>query len=189
MRAALNQLAAVGLHQRTAQSRPRLRVLSIHLRARVLVPASARSPIVTRTPKSRWWSPSHTLIPYAAGGGRHGQFRPPAPFHGMTVPASVPPLLFEPTAFAVAAPALAKRLRLKPQLICCAVPPTVPLLRCPLEPWSPWFRAAGLDAAEPTTGLKLVDLGLALEAAASGAGRRPRAAQPCPAAGWRAVSW
>jgi len=44
------------------------------------------------------------------------------------------------------------------------------LLRCPLEPWSPWFRAAGLDAAEPTTGLKLVDLGLALEAAASGQG-------------------
>ena len=48
--------------------------------------------------------------------------------------------------------------------------PAVPLLRCPLEPWSPWFRAAGLDAAEPTAGLKLVDLGLTLEAAASGQG-------------------
>lgn len=46
----------------------------------------------------------------------------------------------------------------------------LPLLRTPLEPWAPWFRAAGLHWAEPAAGPKLVDLGLALEAAVSGQG-------------------
>lgn len=45
-----------------------------------------------------------------------------------------------------------------------------PLVRTPLEPWTPWFKAAGLDWPEPATGPKLVDLGLALEAAVSGQG-------------------
>jgi len=45
-----------------------------------------------------------------------------------------------------------------------------PLLRTPLEPWTPWFQAAGLDWPEPTRGPKLVDLGLTLEAAVSGQG-------------------
>lgn len=39
------------------------------------------------------------------------------------------------------------------------------LLRCPLEPWKPWFAAAGLDWAEPDHGHRLVDLGMLLEAA------------------------
>jgi DNA-binding transcriptional LysR family regulator len=45
-----------------------------------------------------------------------------------------------------------------------------PLLRTPLEPWTPWFQAAGLDWPEPARGPKLVDLGLTLEAAVSGQG-------------------
>jgi DNA-binding transcriptional LysR family regulator len=45
-----------------------------------------------------------------------------------------------------------------------------PLLRTPLEPWAPWFAAAGLDWPEPAQGTKLVDLGLTLEAAVSGQG-------------------
>jgi LysR family transcriptional regulator, glycine cleavage system transcriptional activator len=44
------------------------------------------------------------------------------------------------------------------------------LLRTPIEPWTPWFRAAGLDWPEPTGGAKLVDLGLTLEAAVQGQG-------------------
>lgn len=45
-----------------------------------------------------------------------------------------------------------------------------PLLRTPIEPWAPWFRAAGLDWPEPASGHKLVDLGLILEAAAGAQG-------------------
>ena len=39
-----------------------------------------------------------------------------------------------------------------------------------MEPWTPWFRAAGLGWPEPASGPKLVDLGLTLEAAVSGQG-------------------
>jgi DNA-binding transcriptional LysR family regulator len=45
-----------------------------------------------------------------------------------------------------------------------------PLLRTPIEPWAPWFAAAGLAWPEPTQGPKLVDLGMTLEAAVSGQG-------------------
>lgn len=60
------------------------------------------------------------------------------------------------------------------------------LLRSPLEPWTPWFRAAGLDWPEPSHGPKLVDLGMTLEAAACGQGivlGRPSLARPWLAAG------
>jgi LysR family glycine cleavage system transcriptional activator len=44
------------------------------------------------------------------------------------------------------------------------------LLRCPIEPWRPWFKAADLDLAEPRNGPQYVDLGLLVEAAISGHG-------------------
>jgi DNA-binding transcriptional LysR family regulator len=44
------------------------------------------------------------------------------------------------------------------------------LLRSPLIAWRPWFAAAGLDSPEPTGGLAFTDLGILLEAAASGLG-------------------
>lgn len=44
------------------------------------------------------------------------------------------------------------------------------LLRSPLVPWLPWLAAAGLEASEPTRGLLFMDLGILLEAAASGLG-------------------
>lgn len=44
------------------------------------------------------------------------------------------------------------------------------LLRSPLVPWRPWFAAAGLDWPEPARGLRFTDLGILLEAAASGLG-------------------
>lgn len=59
-----------------------------------------------------------------------------------------------------------------------------PLLRTPLEPWTPWFRAAGLDWPEPADGPRLVDLGLTLEAAVSGQG--VALARPSLARSWLA---
>lgn len=44
------------------------------------------------------------------------------------------------------------------------------LLRSALEPWQPWFQAAGLDWPEPTTGLRADDLGLLLESIRYGYG-------------------
>ncbi|MDO8299814.1 LysR substrate-binding domain-containing protein [Lacisediminimonas sp.] len=37
------------------------------------------------------------------------------------------------------------------------------LVRSGLEPWQPWFKAAGLDWPEPSTGVRVDDLGLLLE--------------------------
>ncbi len=44
------------------------------------------------------------------------------------------------------------------------------LLRSALEPWQPWFEAAGLDWPEPSTGLRVDDLGLLLEMVKHGHG-------------------
>ncbi len=44
------------------------------------------------------------------------------------------------------------------------------LLRSALEPWQPWFEAAGLDWPEPATGMRADDLGLLLEAIRHGHG-------------------
>ncbi|RZS52152.1 LysR substrate-binding domain-containing protein [Sphaerotilus mobilis] len=44
------------------------------------------------------------------------------------------------------------------------------LIRSPLEPWSTWFRAVGLDRAEPVVGAQFNDVGLVLDAAAAGFG-------------------
>lgn len=44
------------------------------------------------------------------------------------------------------------------------------LLRCPLDPWKPWFDAAGLDWPEPEEGVRFVDIGMALGAARAGQG-------------------
>lgn len=59
-----------------------------------------------------------------------------------------------------------------------------PLLRTPLEPWTPWFRTAGLDWPEPSGGPMLVDLGLTLEAAVAGQG--VALARPSLAGAWLA---
>jgi DNA-binding transcriptional LysR family regulator len=47
---------------------------------------------------------------------------------------------------------------------------TARLLRSPLEPWRPWFLAAGLDWPEPAQGLQFNDLGLLMEATVAGQG-------------------
>jgi LysR family glycine cleavage system transcriptional activator len=83
----------------------------------------------------------------------------------------------------LASPALLARL---PPLKSPADLANTPRLRTPLEPWAPWFAAAGLAWGEPTQGPKLVDLGLTLEAAVSGQGvalARPSLARHWLAAG------
>jgi len=44
------------------------------------------------------------------------------------------------------------------------------LIRSPLEPWTTWFAACGLDLPEPAHGAQFNDVGLAYDAAASGFG-------------------
>ncbi len=44
------------------------------------------------------------------------------------------------------------------------------LLRSDGDPWTPWFRAAGLDAAEPTGGLVVQDSSVMVRVAAEGRG-------------------
>lgn len=76
--------------------------------------------------------------------------------------------LFEEPAFAVASPAYLKTI----------APLKTPndlqhanLLRSALEPWQPWFEAAGLkDWPEPSVGLRVDDLGLLLESVRHGYG-------------------
>lgn len=46
----------------------------------------------------------------------------------------------------------------------------LPLLRCELEPWTPWFSAAGLDFLEPTGGLVFQDSSMLVRAAVEGHG-------------------
>lgn len=44
------------------------------------------------------------------------------------------------------------------------------LMRCEHEPWTPWFQAAGIEAAEPATGLIFEDSSMLVRAAAEGHG-------------------
>ena len=47
---------------------------------------------------------------------------------------------------------------------------TLPLLRHPRQPWSPWFQAVGLRLPEPARGPLFSEMALLLEAAAAGQG-------------------
>lgn len=75
--------------------------------------------------------------------------------------------LFEEPVFPVASPAYIKAMG---GLNTPADLRKVQLLRSALEPWQPWFEAAGLDWPEPSQGLRIDDLGLLLEAVRHGYG-------------------
>lgn len=160
VRAALALLAAVPLHRRAVQRITRLRVCAPPTFARqILVPAlddfaAAQPDIELEIVLS---------IPYVGGAAagvdvevRHGS---PAEHHG--------DVLMHDVAVPMIAPALLERAG---GLAAPADLARVALLRSPLEPWKPWFDAAGLDWSEPLTGPRLVDLGLLLQAAACGQG-------------------
>ncbi len=75
--------------------------------------------------------------------------------------------LFIEPAFVVASPAYLKSI---PSIKTPADLRHAKLLRSALEPWQPWFEVAGLDWPEPTSGLRVDDLGLLLEAIRYGHG-------------------
>lgn len=75
-------------------------------------------------------------------------------------------MLFDDVVVAVASPGYAEQRRLQS-------PPDLAradLLRSPLVAWQPWFAGAGLEWPEPGRGPVFSDLGILLEAAASGLG-------------------
>jgi LysR family transcriptional regulator, glycine cleavage system transcriptional activator len=160
VRAALALLAAMPQHRRLAQGLQKLRVSA--------PPTFARQILVPELASFSAASPDIELevvlsVPYLDGqaGGADIEVR-----HGDAAALGGRVLLHD-RVLPMAAPLLVSRL---PPLRLPVDLAHAPLLRTPIEPWSPWFRAAGLAWAEPASGPKLVDLGLTLEAAASGLG-------------------
>jgi LysR family transcriptional regulator, glycine cleavage system transcriptional activator len=167
VRQALNQLSSIGLHSKALQSSKKLRIVSPPTFAReILMPQlasfTAKHPaleieVVVAIPYLNVEVPEADIV---IGFGPKG---------------AAQPLLFEPV-FVVAAPDFAKRNQVKQVADLVRPKATPPLIRCPIEPWAPWFAAQGLEVAAAAAfakqrgGLKLVDLGLMLEASAKGHG-------------------
>ena len=162
VRSALGLLAAMPLHQRTAQRVERLRVTT--------PPTFARQILVPQLEAFTRAHPAVELelllsIPYLDTAALDSDLEVRA--GDAATLGSDGALLLADRVLPVAAPSLIARL---PPLRTPADLAHAPLLRTPLEPWTPWFRAAGLDWPEPASGPKLVDLGLTLEAAVSAQG-------------------
>jgi len=161
---ALGVLAAMPLHQKTVQRLQRLRVSA--------PPTFARQILVPNLEQFSAKHPGIELevvlsIPYLDAG--HNDADVQVTF-AEDLPASDsagPEPLMRDVVTPMVAPSLLERLAplRSPSDLSHA-----PLLRTPLEPWMPWFTAAGLSWAEPTQGPRLVDLGLTLEAAVCGQG-------------------
>ena len=190
VRTALGLLAAVPLHRRGARQRQRLRVCAPPTFARqILVPAlpafTALRPeieleVVLSTPFLDGATPEADVEILHAAPGTTGTT-----------------LLMRDVVVPLAAPALMRQHGLiaeidphgRPRPSPLTDPAGLrdwPLLRTPVEPWTPWLHAAGLDWPEPDEGHRLVDLGLTLEAAAGGQGvalARPALARPWLRAG------
>jgi LysR family transcriptional regulator, glycine cleavage system transcriptional activator len=161
VRSALGLLAAMPLHQRAAQRVERLRVTT--------PPTFARQILVPQLEAFTRSNPAVELelllsIPYLDSAALDSDLEVRA---GDAATLGHGSLLLDDRVLPVAAPSLIERL---PPLRSPADLAHAPLLRTPLEPWTPWFRAAGLDWSEPASGPKLVDLGMLLEAAVSGQG-------------------
>lgn len=155
--AALGLLAAVPLHRRAVQRSERLRITA--------PPTFARQVLVPQLEQFTQAHPEIELeivlsIPYLDAAGTD------ADIEVRNGNAGDAPLMRD-IVMPVASPALLSRL---PPMKEPADLAHAPLLRTPLEPWTPWFRAAGLDWPEPAQGPRLVDLGLTLEAAVSAQG-------------------
>jgi len=161
VRAALALLGAVPLHQRTAQRRERLRISA--------PPTFARQILVPALPGFTQAHPEIELevvlsVPFLDLAGAEAELQVRHGAIGSFGPEITP--LWLDHLLPLASPALL-----------AGDPPRTPadlarlrLLRTPVEPWLPWFRAMELDWAEPDTGPRLVDLGLTLEAARCGQG-------------------
>ena len=172
--AALKLFAAVPLHRRAAQQTQRLRLTA--------PPTFARQILVPQLENFTAAHPQVELevllsIPYLnATGSSSGSDCDLEVRHGGHELGGT--LLMNDIVLPMIAPGLLARL---PPLHEPADLAHAPLLRTPIEPWAPWFAAAGLAWPEPAQGPKLVDLGMTLEAAVSGQGvalARPSLARP-----------
>jgi LysR family transcriptional regulator, glycine cleavage system transcriptional activator len=165
VRQLLNQLNSIGLHKKSIQAAKRLRIVSPPTFAReILVPHlasfTAKQPTIQIEVV--------VAIPY---------LNADVPEADVSIgfgPASVgQPLLFEPV-FAVAAPGFSKKYQIKTVADLVRLKSPIPLVHCPIEPWAAWFSTQGMalaaDAVSAKGGLRLVDLGLMLEASAHGHG-------------------
>jgi LysR family transcriptional regulator, glycine cleavage system transcriptional activator len=170
---ALSMLAAIPLHQRQAQGSSRLRV--------TVPPTFARQ----------------VLVPHLDAFSRaHGEvdIEIVLSIPHLNSPTSDPDTDVEVRYQALAGMPAAECLMadqvlpLASPLLLARLPPLrtphdlgdAPLLRTPLQPWVPWFIAAGLRRPEPHQGPRFLDLGLTLEAAVGGQGLalgRPSLAQ------------
>ncbi len=161
VRSALALLSAMPQHRRRATGRERLRVIAPPTFSRqVIIPELA-----SFTSDHPWVDLEFGLsLPYV---GEPGADADVEICHGGSQEALGGRPLMDDVLVPLAAPALFER---HPQLRTPAGLSELPLLRTPIDPWAPWFRAAGLDWPEPDTGPKLIDLGLLLEAAAAGLG-------------------
>lgn len=174
LRPLLAGLAALPLHQRDSQSRERLRITS--------PPTFARQILVPALPHFEATWPELELelllsVPFL------DETAPQADVEIRNGDVNEGQVLMRDQVTPMAAPALLARL---PALRAPADLRAAPLLRTPLEPWTPWLRAAGLDWPEPDQGTRFVDLGLTLEAAVCGQGvalGRPSLAAPYLASG------
>ena len=163
--AALKTLAAVPLHRRAAQQTQRLRLTA--------PPTFARQILVPQLEEFTSAHPDVELevllsIPYlhsSGSGSGSGSESDLEVRHGGAELGGT--LLMNDVLLPMIAPSLLARL---PAMQEPADLARAPLLRTPIEPWAPWFAAAGLAWPEPALGPKLVDLGMTLEAAVSGQG-------------------
>lgn len=177
VRHALDQLAAIPLHQRASQRRTRLRITA--------PPTFARQVLVPALPDFTRAHPDIELevvlsVPFLDLAGADAEI---AVRHGALGEAGMAPL-WRDDLLPLAHPGLLARATQRPTTPADLL--ALPLLRTPVDPWTPWLRAQRLDAPEPDTGPRLVDLGLVLEAARTAQGvalARPALARQMLAAG------
>ena len=162
VRTALGLLSEVSLHKRAAQRAERLRVcapptFSRQILVRHLADFSATHPgveleLLLSVPFLDM-NPPDTDLEIRFGKGVY--------------PGMVVEQLIDEPVFAVCAPGYLAQLAglHKPRDLERAT-----LLRSPLEPWKPWFEAAGLAWAEPSRGTRFVDLGMLHESAVNAQG-------------------
>jgi LysR family transcriptional regulator, glycine cleavage system transcriptional activator len=163
IRQILIQLGSIGLHSKAVQSAKRIRVVAPPTFAReILIPQLASF----TAKNSNVEIEIVVAIPYL------NVAVPEADLEiGFGPNSAAQPLLFE-SVFAVSAPGFAKKHQIKSVKDLVRTKSPVPLVRCPIEPWATWFAALGVSEPAVTHkgSLKLVDLGLMLEATAQGHG-------------------
>lgn len=163
VRSALHLLSNASLHQRTVQRREPLRVVSTPTFARqILVPSLGQ--FIDAHPDLD--VELLLSIPYLEVGPPYADLQ--IRFGNGTFPGLTSNRLTSEPVFAVCSPDYLNKV---PGLRSPTDLSRATLLRCPLEPWQPWLRAAGVvGLVEPNHGLRMFDLGMMLEAARAGIG-------------------